>query len=64
MKFSLDEEQLEKLNKWILGLPKAYEGAIGGRLTYSFTNTSLGTVTTVTDCISGETIDLSDYDMW
>ena len=41
-----------------------YGGAIGGDLTYSFTNTSLGTVVTVKDGFTGETLDVTDYDMW
>lgn len=41
-----------------------YTGAIGGRYTYSFTPTSLGTVVKVYDAITKETIDLSDYDTW
>ena len=42
----------------------AYGGAIGGNLTYAFTPTSLGVVTKVTDSLTGETIDLSDYEDW
>ena len=41
-----------------------YSGAIGGDLTYSFTNTSLGTIITVTDKFTGEKLDVTDYDMW
>jgi hypothetical protein len=41
-----------------------YGGAIGGSLTYSFTDTSLGTVIKVKDGFSGEEIDVSDYHNW
>ena len=41
-----------------------YSGAIGGDLTYSFTNTSLGTIITVTDKFTGEKLDVTDYDIW
>ena len=41
-----------------------YSGAIGGDLTYSFTNTSLGTIITVTDKFTDEKLDVTDYDMW
>lgn len=41
-----------------------YGGAIGGSLTYSFTPTSLGTVVQVKHGLSGETLDLSDYENW
>lgn len=38
-------------------------GAIGGRLTWSFTPTSLGTITEVS-CACGEKCNITDYDMW
>ena len=41
-----------------------YYGAIGGALTYSFTPTSIGTVTTVTHGATGEVLNLTDYDNW
>jgi hypothetical protein len=88
MQFSVDKEQMVKINKWKSELDKKtiakqkesmsekdfsfltqdgkypYGGAIGGSLTYSFTNTSLGTVVTVKDGFTGETLDVTDYDMW
>jgi hypothetical protein len=47
---------------WEGGFP--YGGAVGGNLTYSFTPTSLGVVATVTDVLTGNTIDLTDYLDW
>jgi len=45
---------------WDAGYP--YEGASGGGLTYEFTPTSLGLVTTAR---YGEAkLDLTDYDLW
>lgn len=44
------------------GVP--YYGAIGGGLTYSFTPTSLGTVVVVKEMITGEEINLTDFDSW
>lgn len=41
-----------------------YVGAIGGAYTYSFTPTSLSTVIKVTNGLTGETIDLTDYAAW
>lgn len=38
-------------------------GAIGGRLTFSFTPTGLGPIITV-KCACGEEKDVSNYDMW
>lgn len=45
---------------WEMGFP--YEGAIGGGVTYSFTPTSLGTVTKVTSW--GHELDLTEYGDW
>jgi hypothetical protein len=39
-------------------------GAIGGGLTYSFTPNNIGLVFTVTEALTGEVLDLSDYDSW
>jgi hypothetical protein len=43
---------------------KPYYGASGGAYTYSFTPTTLGIVFSVTNNITKETIDLTEYDMW
>lgn len=66
--FTLDEEQTKKLNAWLEEHKKEcnlhiYSGAIGGRLTYSFSPTSIGVVCKV-DCSCGKGIDLSDYENW
>lgn len=47
---------------WEDGYP--YGGAIGGRVTYSFTPTSIGLIIKVTYSLTNETIDLTDYDNW
>jgi len=68
MSFSLDKEQLKKFKEWdeehkgrcAFGDPMK-QGAIGGRLTFSFTPTSLGEISKV-KCTCGEDIDLTDYD--
>lgn len=63
--FGLSEEQQTKLTEWTLTKDmEAYTGAIGGRFTYSFTPTNLGTVVKVKDELDGTKIDLSDYDSW
>lgn len=41
-----------------------YYGAIGGGLTYSFSINSLGTVVTVKEAVTGEVLDLTDYENW
>lgn len=38
-------------------------GAIGGRLTYCFTNTSIGMITIIR-CACGEEIPLTDFEEW
>jgi len=63
--FALDTEQRITLRHWMdkKDLTK-YGGAIGGRFTYSFTPTSLGVVTTVSDSIDKDEINLTDYESW
>ena len=43
---------------------EVYAGASGGNLTFSITPTSIGTVFKVAEALTGETVDLSDYDNW
>lgn len=62
--FGLEDSQVKKMFEWIRTLPDAEQGAIGGRFTYCFTLTSLGVVSVVKDGITGQEIDLTDYDAW
>jgi hypothetical protein len=41
-----------------------YYGASGGGVTFSISGTALGNVVEVTEHISGETINLTDYGSW
>lgn len=41
-----------------------YTGAIGGGLTYSFSDTSIGTVVKVHHALTDETLDVTDYASW
>ena len=43
---------------------EVYAGVIGGNLTISFTPTGMGTVTKVTENVTGEVLDLTDYECW
>jgi len=43
---------------------EVYAGAIGGNLTFEITPTGVGTVFKASESITGEAIDLSDYDNW
>lgn len=64
--FSFDEEQSKKVNVWVnehRGVCPAPLGSIGGRITYSFTPTSLGTVERVT-CACGAELDVTEYEHW
>jgi hypothetical protein len=57
-----EKQYLEKKAPGHLRLP--YYGAIGGGETFSISGTSLGKVVKVTEEITGETIDLTDYESW
>ncbi len=68
--YQLGKEELAKLEVWLedhnktCSLAKVEnQGAIGGRLTYYFTETGLGVVVKVL-CACGASCDLSDYDSW
>jgi hypothetical protein len=58
--YEFSVEQNKKLRAWIAKLPPAPSTAVGGRLSYNFVPTSIGTLITVNDCVSGEELDLSD----
>ena len=45
---------------WEDGFP--YTGAIGGQFTFSFIPTSVGTIVKVSDFVTGEVCDITDYD--
>lgn len=67
MNFKLTDAQQIQALKWMSDQEKtkpAKTGAIGGRFTFSFTETSLGTVEKVTDEVTKEVLDLTDYGSW
>lgn len=57
-----EKQYLEKKTSGQRRLP--YHGVDGGGVTFSISETSLGTVVKVTEHITGETINLTDYDSW
>lgn len=63
---SWKEEQFKKCQeKQNLDSPDLLNtGAIGGLYTYSFTPTTIGIVIKITNNITGDILDLSDYDSW
>ncbi len=63
MNFSLTNNQQDLISKWLEN-PGDYCGAIGGRLTFSFTPTSIGVITIVTDNLTKETLNITNYEEW
>ncbi len=65
--FTIDESEENALDKWVkmhdLLCTGKNKTAIGGRYTYSFTPTSIGTVSTV-KCVCGKSKDFTDYKSW
>lgn len=76
MKFQLDEHELKKLEEWNkMHINKChngrepYSGAIGGRIEYIFSHTSIGTMVSAQCCMckgkdDSSSIDLTDYSNW
>ena len=68
--FQLSDQELKEEKKWLEEHNKECrfadsmnQGAIGGRLSYIFTPTSLGVLTKVR-CACGEEIDVTDVSNW
>jgi len=67
MEFHIVDEELQKLTEWAekhnKECPVKNSGTIGGRITYTFTPTSLGMIVKV-KCACGENTDLTNYEDW
>ena len=70
MNFRLDHIEVAKINKWtiehkcnISSSSGEKYGAIGDRMTYCFTPTSLGIIKVV-KCACGESLNLTEYETW
>jgi len=65
--FTVPDEDEVKANKWVRDHKKVCKvtdvGAIGGKYTWSFTQTSLGCIT-ILKCACGEEINLTDFESW
>ena len=73
--FTISDQDEQKINEWLDDHNKTciyYDdgskaehpcGAIGGRLTYDFTPTGLGSIIHVT-CMCTEALDLTEYTNW
>lgn len=64
MMFGLSDKELVLFYEWEKNLPEAPTGAIGGRVTFMFTPTSIGMVIRAKDSITDLEIDLTDYQSW
>lgn len=62
--FKLSNEQIVKVNEWMSKHVAQYTGAIGGRYTYSFCPTTLGVLVKITDSVTNEILDVTEYDGW
>jgi hypothetical protein len=60
----LSDKELALLYEWEKNLPEAPTGAIGGRVTFMLTQTSIGMVIKAKDNITDLEIDLTDYQSW
>lgn len=61
------DQQLRQMQEGIRRIPYLYVpyyGAIGGGLTFKFTPAGLGMGCSVTEAITGRTLNLTDYEDW
>ena len=64
--FTLDVDERKRVQEWDEAHDcdlKEYSGAIGGRLSYTFTPTGLGMIIKVM-CGCGEEIVVTDFEQW
>jgi hypothetical protein len=66
MNFKLNERQTKLASQFIQEnrVQPGEAGAIGGQFTFTFTNTSIGQICTIIDCVSKKELDLTDYDLF
>ena len=62
MEFELTDKQRENAGEWMAKHRTSNQGAIGGQFTYEFTPTTIGVIVKVRDCITHESIDLTEYE--
>ncbi len=63
--FTLEGKELKRAQKWIKKQKKKngdHMGAAGGRFSYVFNPTGIGTGVSVIDNLTGKTKDVTDYD--
>lgn len=67
MNFELDKDEMKKINQFITIHENKHgecKAAIGGRYTFSFTPTSLGTIIKVQCGSCEEQLDITEYENW
>lgn len=65
--FLISDADAKKINAWKKQQEKKTKGeygAIGGGYTYEFTPTGLGIIFKVTNAVTKQTLDLTEYDKW
>lgn len=67
--FPISEEESEKIKQWMKEHDNDFYkdtkiGTIGGRYTYEFQPTSLGTIGTIIDILTGDKLTFRDCDSW
>lgn len=62
--FELTLDQTAVVRAWMDSRPDAPGGAIGGRFTFMFCETSIGTIEKVRDDVDGSELDVTEYDTW
>jgi hypothetical protein len=63
--FIIEHDQLEKIAQWMIDheCSITHVGAIGGKTSYIFTPTGIGTVIKAR-CACGSEVDVTDYEDW
>jgi hypothetical protein len=70
IRFEITPEQYKQANDWFDSIMKRDKrhvfdyGAIGGGLSFTFTQTGLGTTVVATEALSKETLNLTDFSGW
>jgi hypothetical protein len=65
--FTLSEKQVKQITEWQLKQIQKedpYMGPIGGRFSFRFISTSVGLAVVVEDCVTDESEDFTDFDLW
>ena len=60
--FELSPEESKKAKEWMASKPIQYTGAIGGRFSYKFTPTGIGTIITIIYNVDHTELDVTEYD--